>query len=674
MLEEAINQSEERGFITSTKYYESLMENERKDIYQLEKERADLLVALKDAVNSGAIREGSEAWTEMCDKINEVTLAIEEGNTALIEYDNSIRDIGWEVFDLLLDRISQITEESDFLINLMSNKKLYDDRGQMTNEGLASMGLHGVNYNTYMAEADKYAKEVERLNKEIANDPYDQELIKRREELIELQQESILNAEKEKDAIKDMVEEGINLELDALKELIDSYTDALDSAKDLNDYQKELAEKTAEIASLEKQRAAYAGDDSEENRARLQQIDSQLEEKRKDLEETEYERYISDQKELLDNLYNEYSTVLNSRLDDIDGLILDMIAEINANAGTINETLYATSESVGYTLSETMKETWDVNSSKITNVLTTYGQNIENGILSASTLLNNALNTINVNLSNMITQLNTIANTKVQSAKNSNASSLLQNTTVSNPASSKPAQSNNQQNSAQSQPTTATISGDGVPKIGDAVTFATGPYYYSSDGHAPIGNELLGKTVYIGRINSASWATKPYAIYRDKGFTMPLGWVALNQLKGYRMGKKNFANTELAWTQEGRKAEAILNPDGTITRPDGGVLTLIGKGSSVLNSDATDNIWKMANNPMDFIKDAFNNSMNNIPEHLGSSVVNIDGVEFVINAPNASNWQEIKRDVMNDNQFERFIQAITLDRAVGKSQLRKYHV
>lgn len=168
----------------------------------------------------------------MCASIDEVTLAIEQSNTKLLEYQQTIQQLKFEQFDLLQEKISAITEESDFLIELMSNKKLYDDKGQLTDQGLATMGLHGVNYNTYMHQADKYAEEVKRLDKEISKDPYDQDLINRRKEMLEAQRESILAAEQEKNAIKDLVSGGIELELDSLSELIDKYNDALDSQKD----------------------------------------------------------------------------------------------------------------------------------------------------------------------------------------------------------------------------------------------------------------------------------------------------------------------------------------------------------------------------------------------------------------------------------------------------------
>ena len=118
--------------------------------------------------------------------------------------------------------------------------------------------------------------------------------------------------------------------------------------------------------------------------------------------------------------------------------------------------------------------------------------------------------------------------------------------------------------------------GDGIPRIGDAVTYVSGRYYYSSDGINPSGNALLGKTVYIGHINQASWATKPYAIYRDKGLTQGLGWVSLDQLAGYSKGTRRIEKGGPALFDEtsgGKSApgsEVIVTKYGTLKQFDAG--------------------------------------------------------------------------------------------------------
>lgn len=232
MMEGYVDQTETAGYIVSQQYYSALIDNEQDTLEKLNEERDQLVASLNNAVNSGAIVKESEAWYSMWEEINSVDEAIQDSTTSLIEFKNEMRQIEWDIFDLFQDAVSGITSESDFLVDLMSNDKLFDDRGQITDQGKATMGLHTVNYNTYMSQADEYRKAIEELNQEIEKDPYNQNLLERRKELLELQQESILAAEDEKQALKDLVQEGIEAELDSLSDLIDKYTELLDSQKD----------------------------------------------------------------------------------------------------------------------------------------------------------------------------------------------------------------------------------------------------------------------------------------------------------------------------------------------------------------------------------------------------------------------------------------------------------
>lgn len=232
MIDQFIAQTEGKGWMVSKEFYRAQLINVEKQRNLLGKQKDALLKQLQEGMASGAIEKGSEEWYRQVQAIDDVSLAIEECMTNMIELDAAIREVDWKVFDMIQERISDITKEGDFLIELMSNEKLYDDRGQLTDKGMATMGLHGMNYNVYMGQADKYAEEIKKIEADLNRDPWDQDLINRRQELLELQREAILNAEDEKNAIKDMVEEGIQLELDHLQELIDKYKDALQAQKD----------------------------------------------------------------------------------------------------------------------------------------------------------------------------------------------------------------------------------------------------------------------------------------------------------------------------------------------------------------------------------------------------------------------------------------------------------
>lgn len=229
----------------------------------------------------------------MQEEINSVDKAIQEANTSLIEYNNSIRDIQWDVFDKLQDKISGIADESDFLIKLMSNDKLFDDKGNITDKGKATMGLHGVNYNTYMSQADQYRKEMDAIQKEIDADPHNQTLIDRRKELLELQREAIRNAEDEKDAIKDLVEDGIKKQLDSLQDLIDKFNETKRTQQDLYEYEKEVAEQQDKISSIKKRLEAYKNDTSEEGMMNRQELEVELGKAETDLEVSNISSYIN---------------------------------------------------------------------------------------------------------------------------------------------------------------------------------------------------------------------------------------------------------------------------------------------------------------------------------------------------------------------------------------------
>lgn len=300
-----ISDIEERGYLASVKFYEALRETESQKIDMQRQQLADLTKAMSEALNSGLIAEGSEAWYGFQQSINEVKEAIQESETAMVQFANSIRETNWEHFDYLQEQIGNIAEEADFLIDLMDLYKLYTDNGQLTDLGMSTMGLHGQNYNIYMAQADKYAEELKKINADIANDPNNTKLLEHRQELLEAQRDSILAAENEKEAIVDMVREGIELELDALRELIDKYEEAMDNAKNLYDYQRKLKDQTSEISKLQKQLMAYAADTSEEAKATKQKIEVDLSNAMDSLQETQYDNYISETKKLLDNLYSE---------------------------------------------------------------------------------------------------------------------------------------------------------------------------------------------------------------------------------------------------------------------------------------------------------------------------------------------------------------------------------
>ena len=382
----ALESMETLGLIESGKYYDQLITTEKEKISLLEEQYTELVEKLTEGIATGIIAKGSEDFNDMSSSINSVAEELQSAKIALDGYSNSLRQLDWDRFDYLQDEISKITDESDYLLDLMGSKSLTDESGNLNEYGDATVGLHGLNYNVYLHQAQQYADEIARIEKDLAENQYNQDLIERKEELLELQREMVLAAEDEKQAIIDLVQEGIDAELESLQELIDKYKDAIDSAKDLYDYQNKVADATEEISKLQKMIVAYENDTSEEAKAEIQKLKVDLEKAQKELQETEYDQFIADQKKLLDNIYTSHEQNLNQRIDDVDSLIEESINAINDNSSDIRSTLEMVSETAGTKLSNHMESIWST-SGGVGDVISTFNSDFDSSMTTVSSTL-----------------------------------------------------------------------------------------------------------------------------------------------------------------------------------------------------------------------------------------------------------------------------------------------
>lgn len=232
ILQGKLDEIEARGYMGGVSLYEGLIESEEQKIRLRIEERKSLEEALAKSVAEGAIEEGSAAWFDARKNIDDVTAAIQEATKQTLEYRNALRQLEWDKFDYARDRVADITEETEFLVKLMSRSKLFDDNGKFTNEGTATMGMYALNFNVYSEQARAYAEEIERLNKDIADDPNNTKLLDRRRELLKSHRDAILAAQEEKESVRDLVKDGIEAQIDAMQKLVDEYEKTLDSQKD----------------------------------------------------------------------------------------------------------------------------------------------------------------------------------------------------------------------------------------------------------------------------------------------------------------------------------------------------------------------------------------------------------------------------------------------------------
>ena len=359
----------EKGWFSSTLLNSAMIDQENKNLQKLEAERDALVNALNSAVNSGSIMPESEDWYSMQSAIDEVSSSILDAKKALVEYDNTIRQINWDAFDRTRNDVENLISETDFLTELLKDVGITDDNGNMTKEGQAAQALLAQKYQLYLNQAKAYKDEIAKIDADLANDPYDKELLDRKQDLIDKEQEAIKSAMSEKDAIKDLTNDAYSDFIDKLGDAIDKYKELMSTMKDAYDYEKSIREKTEALNALEKQYSAYQGDNSEEGKKNIQQLKDQINSAKDDLKDTEYEKLISDTEKILDTLKSDTQEWLDQRLDQLDNLIQDIIDQSNDNASDIAETITSTAENYGYKLSESMASIWSTNTGNITKVL-----------------------------------------------------------------------------------------------------------------------------------------------------------------------------------------------------------------------------------------------------------------------------------------------------------------
>lgn len=620
-----------KGYFDDVSYYEKLREIEGKNVTILKSEYSSLKKQFDEAMKSGKIKEGSESWYKMKLAINDVEKAIADSNVKAVEFSNTIRDIKWGYFDYVQDRISQITQEGNFLLDLMDEFDLFDEKGKFTNYGMSALGLRTQDYSVYLEQAKKYADEIKSLDKEIANDPYNKDLIKRREELLKLQQGSIKSAQQERKAIVDLVKDGIEKELSSLKDLIDAYTDELDSAKDLYDYQNRIADKTSNIASLNKQLSAYANDNSEEVKAKVQKLKVEIDKANKDLQETQYEHSISEQKKLLSSLYDDYETTLNSRLDDVDSLITEMIGAVDNNAGVINDTLKEIADRVGYSITDNSSDIWSG----------------KDGVKSA---VGDVVGDIQSGVNQMIYQSGTASQKPTASTQtNTTTTTTPMATTSSNTTTAK------QTDSAKQQSKTISVGG----KIN-----AKGAKIYAYAGARPETQLFSRDPVYDVLQIKNGWVQVRYHKL-NKGVT---GWFKQSDIKAYKTGGL-IDYTGLAQVDGTKtKPEMVLNANDTKN-----FLAIVDKLKGVPLSIKGDEFagYKSIIQHAISSADTISKKLNSIQSRTVNQDVN-SNVTLNVNIDHVENYDEFVEKLKHDGQFEKFVQAVTTDRLVGGSALAKY--
>ena len=355
-IQNQIDLIEARGDIVSKGYYNNLTSEDNAIIAKREAELKDLKSQLstKD--------QGTDNWYELQNDIQSVENEINDHKKSVCENTKAIGELNDKMYEAIYAVSSNLNAELDTISSLKRGEISDSDTGTLTDTGLLQLYAAGLSYSATKgtaAEANARLAEIIKANKsEKVLEGYTSLQAQKDAEaqLAKDAQDQVTSIKSYGDKIIEIIKDAISSVADHLQEIIDARKEALNEEKDLRDYERSILEKTKNVSSLQKQFMAVSGDTSEEGRFKAAQLRKSLDEAQQDLQDTEYDRYISDQQEMLDNMMNQFQDLMEKLQKDEDTLLREGIKAINDQKGVMQQIFNKTAEEYGYPTSTNLME------------------------------------------------------------------------------------------------------------------------------------------------------------------------------------------------------------------------------------------------------------------------------------------------------------------------------
>lgn len=383
--------------------------------------------------------------------------------------------------------------------------------------------------------------------------------------------------------------------------------------------------------------------------------------------------YISEQEEILSTIYENYESALDSYLNDAVKVIADSISTVNNGTSEINNTIKDKAEDVGYELSDKMEKVWEDEGKVLESGFSGVNKNVEtgNGILSDIKTENDRL--ITAQKEALTTELHKlfeqegIANQTVNDIR-SNTDNINTNFNKANGLLETIASNTSVKDSGSGGSVGSNVNSSSTSSNGVNFKYQKNQYTGKLNTEYSIVDRLKSYNFDASFDSLKSYYSQmgfdgKYSGTAEQNIAM-LEWMKKNYHgKGYASGGYNL-DKQLAWTQENGE-EYILR------KSDGAILTPLAQGDSVLNSEATKNLWNMANNPSNFIMD---NLKLRIPEFSrNQSGNNIEqNIAITIPLENVTDVNSFLREFQRNPKVEAVIKDVVASSMTGGNSLSKY--
>jgi len=368
-----IDLKKDRGSQVKVSDYNYLIKLQNDLISNSKKELNAYTKVFNQQVKEGIIKKGSTDYKAGLSYINQLNSDIRTATSSIYDFKTEIRSLKWESFDTGITKINNLKDEISDLADLISDDEALDEYGEYTDKGITKLGLYAEQMSQSKNLVSQYGTAIATLKKElkagtITQKQYDEELANYQS----LQRDAVSQTQAAEEAIANLEKARIQTEIDAIdketdkfKESIELRKKALQAAKDLHDYEKSISEKSKNITSLQKQIAALKLSTDRKDIAQRLKLENELNQKKDELQEEQYQHSIDAQSDALDDEYDKYekaqkakTDALEKSLKDQETLVKNALNQVMSDTTTVSDGIKSLASEHGLTITDSIITPW----------------------------------------------------------------------------------------------------------------------------------------------------------------------------------------------------------------------------------------------------------------------------------------------------------------------------
>lgn len=353
---------------------------------QLQELLTDKWVALKSEfdslVASGSIKEYTDEWWEWNTTLQEIHNSIIETNISLDEMKHTIQQVRFDKFEKALDQFDALTDDVDTINSLISDSGLFNDDATIRTNGLVKAGLASINLVTARKQVQVYNNAIEALKRDLEQGMLTQEQYN--EALADFksrQNDAIRAVYAARQAILDIVRDGINAETEAYNKLIAAKKEALSDEYEAHNRQKQIKEYQDNITRIQSQINAMQYDDTAETVAKRKKLEEELRKAQEELDEYYYEQSYNDQQDALDDAQESFEEAQDDRLDELEtnldaqnAAIEEYLGKVKDEHKAVYDELVKLAEQYGIELTDELLKPWESAEDALNHYLESIGK------------------------------------------------------------------------------------------------------------------------------------------------------------------------------------------------------------------------------------------------------------------------------------------------------------